>query len=310
MAVSTSPINTIEYRNKLADKLDRRFTQKSNIAFFTDNNFATQFVGTKGVLIDDVTFTGLGNYKRDVGHVLGSMKFNQELYELEMERGAKFLFDRMDLDEVGLSEKIGAYTKQFTDEHIVPETDSYAFSKLAAVANSAAQLVEGSKPFEILNNAIAAVEDVVGYDEELVAVCGSKFWRQLNSTDELQRHIDIGDFKKGEITTKVRKIDKTILLPVPQSNMMTQYEFLDGEVFDGTTEDKMGGYKVAEGAKEINCIVLPRKVAKFVKKLDKVRIFNPDENINVDSWQFDFRVYYDLFVKKTQQNAVWASIKG
>lgn len=305
MPVTPSNINTIEYRNKLADKLDRRFTQKSNIAFFTDNNFGAKFVGTKGVLIDDVEFTGLGNYKRDVGHTLGSMKFNQELYELEMERGAKFLFDRMDLDEVGLSEKIGTYTKQFTDEHIVPETDSYAFSKLARVASAANNLVEGSKPFEILNNAIAAVEDVVGYDEELIAICGSKFWRQLNSTDELHRQIDIGDFKKGEITTKIRKINKTILLPVPQSNMMTSYVF-----FDGFSEgQKEGGYKIADGAKEINCIVLPRKVAKFVKKLDKIRIFNPDNNINVDSWQFDFRVYYDLFVKKTQQNAVWASIK-
>lgn len=304
MAISTSPINTIEYRNKLSDKLERRFALKSNIGFFADDNFGAKFVGTKGVLLDDVTFTGLGTYQRDVGHVLGSMKFNQQLYELEMERGAKFLFDRMDLDETGLSAKIGEYTKQFTDEHIVPETDSYGFSKLAGVAINAEQKVTGDKPLEILNDAIAKVEDIVGFDEELVAVCGSDFWRRLNNTDELNRYIRQDEFKKGEISTKVNKINKTILLPVPQKNMMTEYIFHDGI----TEGHKEGGYSLGADAKAINCIVLPRKVAKFVKKLDKIRIFNPDDNINVDSWQFDFRVYYDLFVKTTQQDAVWASI--
>ena len=305
MAIIPSTINTIEYCNKLADKLDKRFVLKSNIAYFNDDAFGSQFVGTKGVLIDDVEFTGLGNYKRDVGHVLGSMKFNQELYELEMERGAKFLFDRMDLDEVGLSEKIATYAKMFTDEHIVPETDSYAFSKLAGVATAANQKVIGSiDAFETLNDAIAKVEDVVGYDEELVAVCGSKFWRQLRSTDKFTRFINPSEFQKGEISTRINKLDKTILLPVPQSNMMTSYTFYDG-ISEGQKE---GGYEAALGAKEINCIVLPRKVAHFIKKLDKVRIFNPDENVNVDSWQIDFRVYYDLFVKKNQVNAVWASI--
>ena len=304
MAITQSNINTIEYRNRLVEKLDRRFTQKSNIDFFNDADFGAKFVGTKGVLLDDVTFTGLGNYQRDVGHVLGSMKFNQELYELEMERGAKFLFDRMDLDEVGLSDKIGSYAKQFTDEHIVPETDSYGFSKLAGVATSESQVVTGTKPFEILNDAIAQVEDIVGFDEELVAVCSSNFWRNLNKSDELNRYIRTDEFKKGEISTKVNKINQTILLPVPQANMMTSYVFHDGI----TEGHKEGGYEIASGAKAINCIVLPRKVARFVKKLDKVRIFNPDDNINVDSWQIDFRVYYDLFVKHTQKNAVWASI--
>lgn len=305
MAISTSPINTIEYRNKLSDKLEKRFTLKSNIGIFADDNFGAKFVGTKGVLLDDVTFTGLGNYQRDVGHVLGSMSFNQQLYELEMERGAKFLFDRMDMDEVGLSAKIGEYTKQFTDEHIVPETDSYGFSKLAGVATNAKQTITETKPFETLNNAISQVEDIVGFDEELVAICGSTFWRKLKNSDEFARNLDVGNFKKGEIMTEVKKVNNTIILPVPQKNMMTKYIFHDGI----TEGHKEGGYEIVEGeAKAINCIVLPRKVAKFVKKLDKIRVFNPDDNINVDSWQFDFRVYYDLFVKTTQQNAVWASI--
>ena len=45
---------------------------------------------------------------------------------------------------------------------------------------------------------------------------------------------------------------------------------------------------------------------RVVKKTEKVRIFEPDKNLRADAWKFDYRLYYDLFVKKSLQDTIYA----
>ena len=48
------------------------------------------------------------------------------------------------------------------------------------------------------------------------------------------------------------------------------------------------------------------RMVNLVKKTEKVRIFEPDKNLRADAWKFDYRLYYDLFVKKSLQDTIYA----
>lgn len=298
------PINSLQYRTELTNELDKALVQKSVVTGFLDNSFGSKFVGTKGILIPDIDFKGLGDYDRDEGYPEGAVAVDQKAYELTQERARRFYIDRMDMDEVGISGLAGQIMGEFVRTKVAPEMDAYCLSKLAGIATTEKQTVTGTMAngcVKILSDAINAVQNVVGFDEELVAMVNSEFWAALMSTPELTRRLDIGDFKKGEISTKVRKLDECAILPVPVSRMKTGYTFNDGI----TSGQEDGGFVPVDGASNIGCIVLPKKVAKLVKKHEKVRTFTPDQCQKKDAYQFDYRLYYDMLVKNSEKGAIF-----
>lgn len=297
-------LNTLAYRTELTNELDKALVQKSVVAAFLDNSFGSKFVGTKTILIPDISFAGLGDYDRATGFPEGSVTVEHTSYVLENERARRFTIDRMDMDELGIAGLAGQVMGEFQRTKVAPEVDAYGLSKLGGIAVDKSHTVAGTIAdgcVKILTDCIKGVQDAVGYDEELVAIVNSDFNAALMSTPELSRRLEISDFKKGEVNTRVRKLDNCAIIPAPNSRMMVSYTFNDGTT-DGQTD---GGF-TANGNEAFGCIVLPKKTAKLVKKLEKVRIFEPDKNINKDAYQFDFRIYYDLLVKKSETGAIWA----
>ena len=312
---TTSGLNSLKFREELSNELDKALVQKSVVTGFLDNGFASKFVGTKTVLLPDVSFVGLGDYDRAEGFPEGGITVDHKPYTLTQERARRFYFDREDMDEVGIAGLSGQIMGEFVRTKVAPEMDAYCLSKLAGIADNdetkrhnvvslAANKTMADGCVGVLSEAIKQVQNIVGFDEELIALCGSDFYGALMSTPELTRRLDVGDFKKGEISTKVRKLDECWIKPVPMSRMKTAYTFNDG-VTDG---QKDGGFvaKKVEGKNEnIGCIVLPKKVAKLVKKLEKTRIFSPEQCQKKDAWQFDYRLYYDMLVNNSELDSIW-----
>ena len=79
--------------------------------------------------------------------------------------------------------------------------------------------------------------------------------------------------------------------------MKTAYSFKTGNA---------GGFIPAENAKEVYMLVCAKDGAHLMKKTEKMRIFAPDQNPDADAFKFDYRIYYDVFVKKSGLDAVWA----
>ena len=50
--------------------------------------------------------------------------------------------------------------------------------------------------------------------------------------------------------------------------------------------------------------MLPKRAASLVKKTEQVRTFDPAHNLQADAWKFDYRLYYDLFVRNSMQNSI------
>lgn len=305
---TTSGLNSLQFRETLTNELDKALVQKSVTASFLDNSFGSKFVGTKTILIPDIDFVGLGDYDRAEGFPDGGITVEQKPYTLTQERARRFYVDRMDMDEIGIAGLSGQIMGEFVRTKVTPEVDAYNLSKLAGIASAANQVVGtgvalANKSVSLLSEAIQKVQNEVGFDEELVAICNTDFYGDLMSTSELTRRLDISDFKKGEISTKVRKLDECWIMPAPKGRMMTSYDFLNG-----LGEEADGGFKPASGAKNIGFIVLPKRVAKFVKKLEKIRTFAPDTVQKKDAWQFDYRLYYDMLVKASETGTIFAYI--
>lgn len=305
--VKNSVINTLEYAVKMTEELDKILVADSVFGMCVDNNLRAKFVGAKTVMIPSIDMQALADYDRDTGFVRGSVSVGRIPYTLSMDRGRSFQVDREDDDETGVADLQGNVLREFVRTKVNPELDAYCASKLAGLAVLRGNVITGTPAtgaVAMLNQAITAVQDVAGYGEELVAFVSNTFWSALNATPEITRQINVGEFKRGEVTTKVKMLDGVALIPVPSPRMKTAYTFLDGE----TAGQKDGGFIPAENAKDIGFIVMPRKAAKLVKKTEKIRNFSPDQNLDADAWKTDYRVYYDMFVMESMANTVFTFI--
>ena len=290
-------INTYEFNQTMTSTLDKAVVQKSATGFLADNALRAKFVGAKTVMIPDVDMSGLGDYDRDNGFVGGSITVSNTPVTLSQDRGRSFQIDREDGDETGIANLAGQVLAEFVRTKVVPEMDAYVISKLATYAVTEEQTVEGDvdEPYALFCEAVAAVQDAVGYDEELVAFVDNTMYAALCRSDELTRSIDVGNFKKGEIDFEVKKLDGVTLLPVEKSRMKTAYDFLDGE----TSGEEAGGFSPKTTASDIGLLVMPKRAASLIKKTEQTRTFAPNQNQNADAYKIDYRLYYDVFVKNS-----------
>ena len=292
-------INSIENTTRYTAELDKMFAQKSATGFFADSTLATKFVGAKTVIIPDVNFQGLADYDRDTGFSRGAITVSNASYTMAMDRARSLQIDREDMDETGIANLAGQILGEYVRTKVVPECDAYVLSKLAGLAQSRANTLNGdaSAPLETLINLINEVQAVVGYDEELVAFIDSYVYASMQNSSEISNMITVSDFKQGEVNLKVKSLNGVALIPVVSERMKTAYTFQNNAA---------GGFVPADNARSIYMLVCPKKGAHLVKKTENMRIFTPEQNIDADAYKFDYRIYYDVFVAKSGLDAVWA----
>ena len=296
------PINTILTATKYAEALDTAFVQKSVTSFFADNALRTKFVGAKTVIIPDVDFAGLVDYDKDTGFARGALTIANTPFTMTMDRARSIQLDREDEDETGIANLAGKILGEYVRTKVVPECDAYVISKLFSHAYSASHttVYNAGKELTQFNELVTAVRREVGYDEELVAFVDVDYYAALENSPEISRHITVSDFKKGEINTKVKSINGVVLLPVVPERMKSAYTFTK------TGDTNAGGFTPSGEAKSIKLLVMPKSGAHLVKKTEKMRVFTPDQNIDADAYKFDYRIYYDVFVKKSENDSIQA----
>jgi len=143
-------INSIENATRYSNELDKMFEQKSAVGFFADNALATKFVGAKTVIIPDIDFQGLADYDRDTGFSRGAITVANTSYTMQMDRARSLQIDREDMDETGIANLAGKILGEYVRTKVVPECDAYVLSKLAGLALTRSNIIEGDieKPFE------------------------------------------------------------------------------------------------------------------------------------------------------------------
>ncbi len=298
-------LNLTNIAIKMTDELDKAVASKPVTGFLTDNHLRTKFVGAKTVMIPEMNISGLGDYDRDTGFVNGTVSVTATPYTLSMDRGRSFQLDREDNDESGIVDLAGQIMGEFVRTQVVPEVDAYTLSKLAGYAATNSQTVTGTPAtdaMEMLMTAIASAQNAVGYDEELVAFVDSTMWLALQNSTDVSRVLTLADFAKGDVNMQVNSFNGVAILPVPDSRMKSAFTFYDGV----TTGQEAGGFTATSTAKNIGLLLMPRHAASLIKKTEQVRCFDPAHNQQADAWKMDYRLYYDVLLKDSLCDGIFA----
>ncbi|MBQ7288768.1 MAG: hypothetical protein IJW78_03455 [Clostridia bacterium] len=295
-------INSLATASRYTGELDKIFTEKSAVGFLADNNLRSRFVGAKTVIMPDIDFVGLADYNRDTGFSQGAVTVSQTAYTLTKDRGRSFMIDREDMDETGVMSLAGQVLSEFIRTEVVPEVDAYTISKLAGVAadNGHVETYNEAKALTQLLSMINALQASVGYDTELVAFIDNTMKAAIENDEKISKQIVVSDFKQGDIHLRIKSLDGVALIPVQDSRMKSAY------TFDAGTTTTAGGFAPTEDAQSIRALVLPKKGASLVKKSETLRIFAPEQNVKADAYKFDYRLYYDTFVKKSELGNIYA----
>lgn len=305
------------YAKTYTSEIDKKIVQGSKTGFFADNDFGAKFVGTKQVIVPELEMVGMGDYKRvgnglaNEGYPKGKTVVDYKSYELTRERARMLPFDASDADESGVANLAGKITGEYTKNFVIPEIDAYNLSKLYSIAaekehvtavDTTSSSTSQNKAVSSFIDTITEVEESVGFgDEELIAFVDKKMWNLLMNSDKFSRQIIVSDFKQGGIDMRVREINGVKLIPVDANRMRTEFEFDAGATVDA------GGFRPkAEDTPHIRSIILPKKSACLIKKIDEIKIFTPQENQTGNGYIIDFHSYFDLLVKESRKGTIYA----
>lgn len=299
------PINTLQYSQQFQTVLDAQMLAGATTAFMEANAGQVKYDGGDTVHIPEISMQGLAKYDRDEGFNQGSVTLKFNPYKMTQDRGRTFQLDSMDVNETNFVATAGTVMGEFQRTQVIPEIDSYRYSKIAALATAENKVTTGFTPavatiLEKLEAEITEIQDVVGEDEGLIVVMSTKLRTILNNADKFNRYLNVAEFKNGSINTTVKSFNDIPILGVPSARMKTAYVFNDGK----TANQQAGGFKADTAAKDINWIIMPQRAPIAVSKTDKVRVFTPDINQKADAWKIDYRKYHDLWIPKNRFAAI------
>ena len=298
-------INTLQYSQQFQTVLDAQMLAGATSAFMEANAGQVKYDGGDTVHIPEISMQGLAKYDRDEGFNQGSVTLKFNPYKMTQDRGRTFQLDSMDVNETNFVATAGTVMGEFQRTQVIPEIDSYRYSKIAALATAENKVTTGFTPavatiLEKLEAEITEIQDVVGEDEGLIIVMSTKLRTILNNSDKFNRYLNVAEFKNGSVNTTVKSFNDIPILGVPSARMKTAYVFNDGK----TANQQAGGFKADTGAKDINWIIMPQRAPIAVSKTDKVRVFTPDINQKADAWKIDYRKYHDLWIPKNRFAAI------
>lgn len=298
-------INTLQYSQQFQTVLDAQMFAGATTAFMEANAGQVKYDGGDTVHIPEISMQGLAKYDRDEGFNQGSVTLKFNPYKMTQDRGRTFQLDSMDVNETNFVATAGTVMGEFQRTQVIPEIDSYRYSKIAALATAANKVTTGFTPtattiLEKLEEEITDILDVVGENEPLIVVISTKLRTMLNNSDKFHKFLDVTTFQNGAVNTNVKSFNGVPILTAPSACLKTQYVFNDGK----TASQEAGGFKADTAAKDINWIIMPQSAPIAVSKTDKVRVFTPDVNQKADAWKIDYRKYHDLWIPKNRFAAI------
>ena len=121
-----------------------------------------------------------------------------------------------------------------------------------------------------------------------------------NDTEHFQRTLVPSENPNRNFGT----FDEMPVVKVPQKRFYTAVTLYDGKT------NAAGGYVKAEGAKDINFMIVDRAAVIQLIKHGKIRVFDPDTNQSADAYKVDYRVYHDAWVLNNKKNGIFCHTKA
>ena len=267
-------MNAIELFKQYIAMLDEiyKLEAKTNVLDGA-NELVRQGANANELVIPKISMDGLADYSRKSGYVNGSVDFAFETVVCNFDRGRMFTVDVMDnIETMGMV--FGKLSSEFVRTKVIPELDAFRMAKYASLANistvDAADLTTGAAVVSALRAATTKMnnDEVPEANRILFIETGLK-----GLVDDLDTN------KSKEVLKKFSQI-----IEMPQNRFYTAIKQLKG-----TTGEEAGGYTRAEGANNINFMVVEKSAAiQFAKRVNS-KIITPEQNQDADAYKYGYR---------------------
>lgn len=263
-------MNNIELSKKYLPLLDEVYKNEVKTSVL-DGDEATIQKGQNGeIKVAKLDMDALGDFDRNSGYTEGSSTLKWETIKYDKERSQKLKVDRLDNEE-SLGVMVAKLSGEFLRTKVAPETDAARIAKIAGVEGITKKeetITTGDEMYKALR---AGTNDM---DEKEVSTEN----RILFITPTGKALVDdLETYKSKSVMSRFAQV-----IEVPQTRMYTAIDLNSGA--------ENYGYKKAEGAGDINFLIVEKSAA--VTAMDQfIKYFSPDEDQNGDSHVFPYRNY-------------------
>ena len=287
-------MNAIQTITKYIPLLDQVYAVASCSAILdTPNALVRETADAKTVLIAETSMSGLGDYSRADGFQAGDLSLTWKSYTFEHDRGRSFHIDAMDdAETMGLA--FGSLASEFIRIKVTPEIDAVRFAKYATNAGEtvAATLTNKTTVAALATAEVAMEEKEVSLANCVLFMTPTVYGYVKDDTDHFQRTLTPSENPNRNFGS----FDEMPIVKVPQTRFYTEVALGDG-------------YAKAEGAKDINFMIVDRASVIQLIKHGKIRVFDPDTNQSADAYKVDYRIYHDAWVLNNKKNGIYCHTK-
>jgi hypothetical protein len=295
--------NAITTITKYLPLLDQVYAVASVSAILdTPNALVRETADAKTVLIAQTSMSGLGDYSRADGFVSGDLTLTWKPYTFEYDRGRTFQIDAMDdMETMGLA--FGSLAGEFVRIKVTPEIDAIRFAKYATNAGTtvSADLTNKTTIPAIAKAEVDMEEKEVSLANCVLFMTPTVYGYVKDDTEHFQRTLVPSENPNRNFGS----FDEMPIAKVPQSRFYTAVTTLSGK-----DDQAAGGFAKAEGAKDINFMIVDRASVIQLIKHGKIRVFDPDTNQSADAYKVDYRIYHDAWVLDNKKNGIYCHTKA
>jgi hypothetical protein len=263
------------------------------------------FLDAKTVKIFMLASSSLTDYKRgghgEANH-RGAAQSTTETFTLSQERYSEIPLDKLDTLDDGET-VLGHLATEFIRTKVVPEFDTYRFSKLASYCSASMgnMVVETIAANTIISKFNAAfkwmAEQKVPESDQIIYV-NPDVMEQIRNTTELAKRLHQSDMSKN-VQFAIEEYENRPIVVVPSDMFYTLAQTGDG-IYPSSS------------SKVINFMVVSKKAPIIVKKLDYAKVFNstgPDGSyLGYVGYLFTNLYYHDIFVPHNKRVALYCSV--
>ena len=244
---------SIDYAKDYSGAIDERFTEASKSDGFVNKDF--DFVGAKTVSVQTVSTATMNDYDRTAnGNRYGNPEtLNVTSQEMTMSKDRSFSFtiDKMDNDETKRALEAGKALSRQMDEVVLPEIDTYRFSKMVEDAkNTKTEALTIENVYDMITEATEKL------DEEKVPVVGRQIavtpatYKLLKQSKDVILHTEIGqDLRMKGI---IAEIDGMYVTKVTSKTLGENVAFIVAHPSATVAPVKLAEYKVHQDAPGIS----------------------------------------------------------
>lgn len=293
------------YATQYGDQLDKKITE-GLVTSALGTQAVNWFNGGRSFKLRTIATSGLKAHSRNKGYNEGTVTDGEVTYTMGQDRDIEFYVDKQDVDETHQELAMANISNTFITEHVQPELDSYRFAKMVKgtgdfdatkqteVKHQLSETITKDNAYSSLKAAILPIRKY--NPANITGFVSSATMDALERSSEFNRQITNQNVGLTALESRVTSIDGVKLIEVWDDNRFkSAYDFSDGAI---AKPDALG----------INYLFVTKQAIVQEVKENSVYLFAPGQHTQGDGYLYQNRLYHDLFILKSKEDALMSSL--